>query len=129
MVRRPAAGSTGFTLLELMIAMAIVATLLSLVAPRYLASIDRAREAVLRDDLHSMRKVIDQFYADRGRYPNALDELVSQHYLHDVPVDPLTESATTWVISPPPAGRTGSVGDIHSGAKGKSSEGSDYATW
>ncbi|WP_374354713.1 type II secretion system protein [Chitinimonas sp.] len=119
----------GFTLLELMIAMAIVATLLTLVAPRYLASIDRAKEAVLRDDLHTMRKVIDQFQADRGRFPTSLDELVTLRYLREIPVDPLTERADSWRITPPPAGMGGNVADVHSGASGQASDGSPYASW
>ncbi|GAB3251238.1 type II secretion system protein [Chitinimonas naiadis] len=129
MVTRCRRRLTGFTLLELMIAMAIIATLLSIAAPRYLGSVDRAKESVLRDDLHTFRKVIDQFRADRGRFPNSLDELVTMRYLHAIPVDPLTERADSWRTTPPPSGMTGTVGDVHSGANGKASDGSDYANW
>ncbi|MBL8507829.1 MAG: prepilin-type N-terminal cleavage/methylation domain-containing protein [Chitinimonas sp.] len=119
----------GFTLLELMIAMAIVATLLSIVAPRYLGSVDRAKETVLQDDLHTMRKVLDQFHADRGRYPNDLEELVSARYLRSIPVDPLTERNDTWRVEPPPPGSQGNVGDVRSGASGRGSDGRDYGSW
>lgn len=119
----------GFTLLELMVAMAIITLLLSVAAPRYLGSVDHAREAVLKDDLHTMRRMIDQFRADRGRFPDSLEELVSARYLHDIPADPITQRSDSWRIEPPPAGQQGNVADVHSGAPGRSSEGSDYATW
>src|SRR4051812_36424968 len=82
--------------------MAIIATLLSIVAPRYFNSLDRSRETVLRQDLNIMRDAIDKFNSDTGKYPADLAELVEKRYLRAIPVDPLTESSETWVIVPPP---------------------------
>ena len=96
-------GYAGFTLIELLVVMAIIATLLSIVAPRYFNSLDRSKETVLRQDLGVMRDAIDKFYSDTGNYPGELAELVEKRYLRAVPVDPLTESAATWVAVPPPA--------------------------
>ncbi|WP_308447437.1 type II secretion system protein [Parachitinimonas caeni] len=120
---------SGFTLIELLVAMAIIATLLSLVAPRYLGHVDRAKETVLRDDLSTMRRLIDQFHGDRGRYPESLDELVTLRYLREVPVDPITERRDSWRVIPPPAGTKGNVADVKSGASGNSSEGTPYGDW
>ncbi|MBT9526041.1 MAG: prepilin-type N-terminal cleavage/methylation domain-containing protein [Rhizobacter sp.] len=120
----------GFTLMELMVVMAIIASLMTLALPRYFNSVERSREAVLRQDLSVMRDAIDKFFADRGRYPNTLEELAERRYLRRVPVDPVTESATTWVIVPPPEGeaREG-VYDVRSGAPGRSLDGEAYESW
>src|SRR5512132_3158518 len=91
----------GFTLIELLVVMAIIATLLSLVAPRYFASLEKSKEAVLKQNLRVMREAIDQHYADREKYPETLEELVSKKYLRTIPPDPITESATTWVVTAP----------------------------
>lgn len=115
----------GFTLIELMVVMAIIATLLTIVSPRYFGHIERAREAALRETLFVTRDAIDKFHADTGRYPNELDELVSKRYLRKVPLDPVNESTETWVIISPPNQSSG-VLDIRSGAGG---EGSPYAQW
>ncbi|MDL2338951.1 MAG: prepilin-type N-terminal cleavage/methylation domain-containing protein [Pseudomonadota bacterium] len=122
--------STGFTLMELMVVMAIIATLLTLALPRYFHSVDRSREAVLRQDLQIMRDAIDKFMADRGRYPLTLEELAEKRYLRRVPPDPITESPDTWVIVLPPQGelREG-VYDVRSGAPGKSLDGEPYESW
>lgn len=116
---------SGFTLIELMVVMAIIATLLSIVTPRYLAHLDRAREAALRETLSVVRDSIDKFHADTGRYPAELDELVTKRYLRRLPVDPVSESAATWIIVPPSDDLTG-VSDIKSGAGG---EELPYAQW
>ncbi len=120
----------GFTLMELMVVMAIIASLLTLALPRYFHSVDRSREAVLKQDLQIMRDAIDKFFADRGRYPQTLDELAAKRYLRKVPPDPITESADTWVVVPPPEGelREG-VYDVRSGAVGKSLDGQAYESW
>ncbi|QDQ25420.1 prepilin-type N-terminal cleavage/methylation domain-containing protein [Chitinimonas arctica] len=119
----------GFTLIELLVAMAIIAILLTLVTPRYYGSVDRARETVLRDDLSTLRRVIDQFHGDRARYPNSLDELVEMRYLREVPLDPLTERRDSWRVVAPGADAKGNVADVKSGAPGKAADGSNYADW
>ena len=92
----------GFTLIELIVVMAIVALLVGIAAPRYFHSIERAKENSLRSSLRVMRDAIDHFAADRGRYPESLDELVKQRYLRDIPEDPLTGSRGDWVLLTPP---------------------------
>lgn len=119
----------GFTLVELMVVMAIVALLLSLALPRYFNHIETARETILKQDLAVMRDAIDKYHGDRGRYPDSLDELVSARYLRSLPVDPLTERADTWQIVPPPDDAAGAVYDVRSGAPGKDREGGAYAEW
>lgn len=117
----------GFTLIELLVVMAIIALLLTLAAPRYFQSVQRSREAVLKEDLHLMRDAIDKHYADTGKYPANLEELVTKKYLRRIPVDPITESATTWVIvDPPNKPDTRVVYDVRSGAPGKSIGGTPY---
>jgi general secretion pathway protein G len=120
----------GFTLMELMVVMAIIASLMTLALPRYFNSVERSREAVLRQDLSIMRDAIDKFLSDLGRYPATLEELAERRYLRRVPVDPVTESATTWVAVPPPEGdlREG-VYDVRSGAPGQSLDGEAYESW
>jgi len=120
----------GFTLVELMVVMAIIATLLTLALPRYFHSVERSREAVLRQDLHVMRDAIDKFLADRGRYPQSLDELADKRYLRSVPPDPITESSSTWITLPPPeAEARDGVYDVRSGAPGNSLDGEPYESW
>lgn len=118
-----------FTLIELIVVMAIIALLLTIAVPRYFYGIDRAREAVLKEDLVQMRTAIDQYYADRGSYPERLEDLVERKYLRNIPQDPITESITTWVIVPPPAGAPGGVYDVKSGAPGTALDGSSYSDW
>lgn len=121
----------GFTLIELVIVMAIVALLVSIAAPRYFRSVDRAREATLRSSLRVMRSAIDQHLADRGSYPATLQDLVDAHYLRDLPEDPLTGRRDGWVLlaPPPDAVPSGGVRDIRSGAAGRAADGSLYADW
>jgi len=120
----------GFTLIELLVVMAVIATLLTIAVPRYFQHIDRAREATLRESLAVMRDAIDKYRADTGRYPEALEDLVSRRYLRRVPPDPITESIATWVIVPPPdePGQR-KVWDVQSGAEGQGRDGSEYRTW
>ncbi|WP_229418616.1 type II secretion system protein [Pseudoduganella flava] len=116
----------GFTLIELLVAMAIIAALLSLAAPRYIGNIDRSKEAVLRENLATLREVLDKYYADNGVYPPNLEALVEARYMRRVPLDPVTESASTWVLVPPPQADQGAVFDVRSGAKGKTHDGTPY---
>ncbi len=120
----------GFTLIELLVVMAIIAILLTIAVPRYFAHVDRAREAVLREDLAVLRDAIDKYYGDRGRYPASLEELVTQRYLRRVPKDPFTETDTSWQVLPPPDSSVkGEVYDVHSGAPGQGADGTEYSRW
>jgi general secretion pathway protein G len=119
----------GFTLIELLVVLAIVSTLLLLVVPRYFNKLDESKEAVLRDNLRVTREVLDKFYGDTGRYPDTLDELVEKRYLRGLPMDPLTESTSTWQLVPVPDGYKGTVYDVHSGSPGSGRDGTKYADW
>ena len=119
----------GFTLIELLVVMAILATLLSIAAPRYFESVDRAKEAVLRTDLRMLREAIDKYQADSGRLPDSLDRLVAARYLRSIPEDPITESATSWIVQSHPDGKTAGVYDVRSGSKGAGRDGSQYSSW
>ena len=118
-----------FTLLELLVVMAIIATLLSIVAPRYFNSIDKAKESVLRQDLGVMRNAIDQFYSDFGKYPIDLAELVDKRYMRSIPKDPFTESDKTWIEIPPKNETESGVYDVQSGYTGRALDGSYYQEW
>ena len=119
----------GFTLIELLVALAIIALLLSIVTPRYFNTVGRAEEAVLKQNLVLLRDAIDKHFADTGKYPEALDDLVAKRYLRSVPVDPITQSAETWVIVPPADAQKGAVYDIRSGASGQGRDGRPYEKW
>lgn len=120
----------GFTLIELMVVMAVIASLLTLALPRYFNSVERSREAVLKQDLHIMRDAIDKHLADSGRYPKTLEELAEKRYLRRVPPDPITDSTSTWVtVSPPEGEARDGVYDVRSGAPGSSLDGEPYESW
>jgi general secretion pathway protein G len=119
----------GFTLIELLVVLAIVAMLLTLAQPRYFQSIDHSKEAILKTNLQTMRQTIDKFYADTGRYPDSLEELVDEKYLRSIPVDPLTESASSWVLLPPEDADLGKVYDVTTSAPGTGKDGTAYADW
>ena len=121
--------SNGFTLIELLTVMTIIAVLLTIAVPRYFASIDRSKEVTLRQDLNVMRDAIDKFYGDTGALPETLEELVTKKYLRAIPVDPMTESAATWQIVPPPDPKKTGVHDVKSGAQGKALDGSNFLDW
>ena len=119
----------GFTLIELMVVLAVIAVLLTYVTPRYMRSAERAQETALRQNLYQLRDSIDKFYSDRGRYPDQLSELVTLRYLRNVPQDPFTGRSDTWQITIPPSGNVGKVFDVRSGAIGKGADGTELAQW
>ena len=119
----------GFTLIELLVVLGIVALLLSLAVPRFFSSIDSAKETILADNLRNIRTVIDQYYADTGRYPESLEQLVEKKYLRSIPMDPITESTTTWQIVPPEDATKGTVYSIRSGASGTGRNGKPFSDW
>jgi general secretion pathway protein G len=116
----------GFTLIELLVVLAIIALLMSLTLPRYFHAIDAAKEKVLAENLRATRDAIDKFYGDTGRYPDSVDELVEKKYLRASPVDPETESATTWIVVAPEQQFKGSVYSIRSGAPGSTLDGRPF---
>jgi general secretion pathway protein G len=128
----------GFTLIELIVVLAIVALLVSVVAPRYFRSVDNAREASLHTSLNVMRDAIDKYTADKGHYPAALDTLVQAGYLRKIPVDPLTERSDSWQMLPPEEddvlvqagdGEGPGMADVRSGAAGTGQDGVPYDQW
>jgi general secretion pathway protein G len=122
-------GRRGFTLLELLVVMAIIGTLLTIAVPRYFRSLQRSREAVLQQDLSSMRESIDKFYGDTGKFPPTLLALVERHYLRAIPVDPIARSAEKWIVVLSEDPEDAGVKDVKSGAKGLGENGVPYATW
>lgn len=118
----------GFTILELLVVMAIIGTLLSLAVPRYYNSVDKTREAVLRENLKTLRSTLDRYQADTGAYPATLQELVERRYLRSIPEDPLTGSDATWQPIAEGAGKPG-VADVRSGAGGHGLDGRPYREW
>jgi general secretion pathway protein G len=119
----------GFSLVELLVVLAIIALLVSIVAPRAIGGVARAEEAALRQDLAIMRDALDKHYSDAGRYPAALQELVTKRYLRSIPPDPLTKSNATWITVAPADPEKGAVYDVRSGAPGAGSNGLPYAQW
>jgi general secretion pathway protein G len=124
----------GFTLIELMIVMAIVAVLMSVAIPIYSRSIQRAKESVLKNNLFTLRTVIDEYTYDKQKAPQGLQDLVSDGYLRQVPVDPMTQSADTWKIIMEDATNTVNqsepgIFDVRSGSDKTSLEGSPYSDW
>jgi general secretion pathway protein G len=118
----------GFTLIELMVVMAVLAVLAGVVTPIYLDRVEDAREVTLKHNLTGLRTAIDQYVRDQGKYPDHLQRLVTKGYIRAVPVDPITQSSKTWVVVPPPNDPK-AVYDVKSGAKGNGKDGTDYGTW
>jgi general secretion pathway protein G len=136
MVRNTRTGSrsAGFTLVELLIVISLISILAAMGLVQYKNSVVSSREAVLRTDLFRMRDAIDQYYADKGKYPSALDSLVSDGYMRKVPDDPITKSSDSWVTVPAepdpnnPSSEPG-IYDVKSGAQGTALDGSNYSDW
>jgi general secretion pathway protein G len=134
LARRSREASAGFTLIELMVVMALIAVLAGIGVVQYRNSVVLAKEAVLKEDLFRMRDAIDQYYADKAKYPASLEALVEEGYLRQIPVDPTTNSAETWqtVLSEPDEGdptfETG-IFDVKSGSERTAIDGSPYADW
>ena len=125
---------SGFTLIELMIVMAIIAVLATIAVPSYTANVKHAREAVLKEDLHTMRSAIDSYTYDKQKAPQSLDDLVQSGYLHELPKDPFTQRSDTWLPTEGSSLTTldetqGGIDDVHSGSQQISSEGTTYNTW
>jgi general secretion pathway protein G len=126
----------GFTLIELIIVLAIIGILVGLALPQYKNHLKKAREAVLKEDLFVMRNLIDKYYTDKGKYPPALKALADDGYLRNIPVDPMTKSAETWTeVRENPSyeelvpNMEFGVIDVHSGSKDKAIDGTTYDTW
>jgi general secretion pathway protein G len=119
----------GFTLVELLVVLSILALLLTLAVPKYFTSIEKAKDATLKQDLNTLRESLDKYYADNGKYPNTLDDLVEHKYIRKLPVDPITEKTTTWIFTPPEPPLEGDIYDIHSGSKAIAKDGTRYEDW
>lgn len=121
--------ANGFTLIELLVVLSVVGMLLSIGLPRYMRSLEKAKYVVLKDGLASMRLAIDRFHEDKGRFPNSLGELVSDHYLTRIPVDPIVESDSQWLQIPAKHGASDGVGDVRSSATGVGWDGLPYSEY
>jgi general secretion pathway protein G len=127
-------GESGFTLMELMIVMMIIGVLSAMAAPIFIHDVNRAREAVLREDLHTMRVAIDSYTIDKEKAPQSLEDLVQAGYLKSIPIDPMTNHNDTWILGQSEDLTTidetqGGISDVHSGAQGAATDGSSYGTW
>ncbi len=126
--------ASGFTLVELMVVMLIIAILLAVAVPSYISAIKSAREAALREDLHTMRDAIEQYTEDKQAAPQSLDDLVQAGYLRSIPVDPITRSSSTWVtvnsddLTSIDQSQPG-ITDVHSGSDQTGSDGTAYSEW
>ncbi|MGH9467625.1 MAG: type II secretion system protein, partial [Terriglobales bacterium] len=123
-----------FTLIELIMVIAIIGILLAMAVPNYRSTVRASQEAVLHDDLFQLRSLINQYTLDKQQSPQSLDDLVTAGYLQSIPVDPITHSASTWVtetsndvLSPDQSG--GGIVDVHSGAPGSGQDGTPYSSW
>ena len=133
-MRRIHKGNAGFTLVELMIVMAIIGVLAVIAIPSYMSALRRAREAVLKEDLHVMRAAIDSYTMDKQKAPQSLDDLIQEGYLKVIPEDPVTHSNSTWVTDSSDALHSldqtdPGVDDVHSGSTENGSDGQPYNTW
>ena len=122
----------GFTLLELLIVVALIAIITALAVPQFRHTPQKAKEAVLKEDLYTLRDVIDQYFTDKGKYPASLEDLVETGYIRKVPIDPITGSADTWQLEMAEMEEgedAGGVYDVHSGAPGTALDGTSYSEW
>jgi len=127
-------GEGGFTLIELLIVIAIIGIIAGIAAAQMRTAPQRAKEAVLKEDLFAIRDVIDQYFADKGKYPESLDTLIEEGYLRKIPVDPITGSEETWQTVQAEAtdedtDAGGGVIDVKSGADGTALDGTRYQDW
>ncbi len=133
-IRGKRSGEGGFTLMELMIVMAIIAILATIAIPIYVRTLQRAKEATLREDLHTMRTAIDSYTVDKEKAPDSLDDLVQAGYLKSIPVDPITSSSETWITSQSDTmtdinETQAGMDDVHSGSQALATDGTTYNTW
>lgn len=129
-----ARGEAGFTLIELLIVIAIIGIISGIAAAQMRTAPIRAKEAVLKEDLFALRDVIDQYFADKGKYPESLDTLIEDGYLRKIPVDPFTQSSETWETVQAEATDedtegAGGIIDVRSGADGTALDGTRYQDW
>ena len=132
--RWTSARERGFTLIELLVVIALISILAAMAVVQYRNSIQRTQEATLKTDLFRMRDAIDQYYADKGKYPSSLDSLVSDGYMRRVPEDPFTKTSDSWQTvpaEPDPGNPSAEAGiyDVKSGAQGQALDGSNFADW
>jgi len=133
-VNKSVQGEAGFTLVELMIVMTIIGILATIAIPSYIRAVNHAKEAVLREDLHTMRTAIDSYTVDKEKAPQSLDDLVQAGYLKSIPKDPMTSRDDTWMTGQSDTmtdinETEGGIDDVHSGAQGIASDGTTYNTW
>ena len=124
----------GFTLVELLVVIAMITILAAMAVVQYRNSVQKTQEATLKTNLFRMRDAIDQYYADKGKYPSSLDALVSEQYLRKIPNDPFTNSADSWQTvpaEPDPANPSAEPGiyDVKSGAQGTALDGTNFSDW
>jgi general secretion pathway protein G len=124
----------GFTLIELLVVCAIIGILAAAAVANYRRSIVKAKEAVLQQDLYTMRTLINQYFADKGKYPSDLSALVEDHYLQALPKDPFTESSDSWVTEPAEMDESDittepGIANVKSGAEGTSLDGRSYSEY
>ena len=132
--RRRVAAVAGFTLLELLVVMSLIVVLATMGLVQYRRSVVFAKEATLKEDLFRMRDAIDQYYADKSKYPDVIDDLVSEGYLRQIPLDPVTSSPSTWqtvAAEPDPNNpvASGGISDVKSGSDLTALDGTRYADW
>ena len=133
-IRAGRKGERGFTLVELMIVMTIIGILAAIAIPSYIRAVQKAKEAVLREDLHTLRTAIDSYTVDKEKAPDSLDDLVQAGYLKSIPKDPMTSSTDTWITNQSDTmtdinETQGGMDDVHSGSEGIASDGTTYNTW
>ena len=133
-MKRSNTGARGFTMIEMLIVMTLIIILASVGMVGYKSSVKRSEEAVLKENLFRMRDAIDQYYADKTKYPSGLEDLVSDGYIREVPTDPMTKSKDTWQTTPAepnPSNPASSVGiyNVHSGSDATGLDGTKYSEW
>ena len=124
----------GFTLIELLVVMILIVLLASIVLVQYGTAVTRSKEAVLKQDLFRMREAIEEYYADKNKYPSSLSALAEEKYIREVPVDPFTNSSETWQVTtadpdPRTPGAEAGISDVKSGSDASALDGTPYADW